>query len=280
MENQVNVLLESLMQMLQNSILFFPKVILALVVFVIGLYLAGLTARLVRRAMERRRTDPEAAVLITKISRWSVILLAAMVALQQVNFNVTAFLTGLGILGFTVGFALQDVSKNFVAGLLLLIQQPFDVGNAIKVTDFAGTVMAIDLRATEIHTFDGQIVLIPNADVFTNPIINYTRAKKRRVEVSVGVAYESDLEEVSRLAVDAIASVPGLLDDPAPIVHYQAFGSSTIDWTIYYWIDTGQTDPFTARDVGMQNIKAVFERAKIDMPYPTQRVYVEQLSIA
>jgi small conductance mechanosensitive channel len=280
MENQVNVLLESLMQMLQNSILFFPKVILALVVFVIGLYLAGLTARLVRRAMERRRTDPEAAVLITKISRWSVIFLAAMVALQQVNFNVTAFLTGLGILGFTVGFALQDVSKNFVAGLLLLIQQPFDVGDAIKVTDFAGTVMAIDLRATEIHTFDGQIVLIPNADVFTNPIINYTRAKKRRVEVSVGVAYESDLEEVSRLAVDAIASVPGLLDDPAPIVHYQAFGSSTIDWTIYYWIDTGQTDPFTARDVGMQNIKAVFERAKIDMPYPTQRVYVEQLSIA
>lgn len=277
MQNQVNVILESLMQMLQNFILFLPKVILALVVFVIGLYVAGLTSRLVRRAMQRRKTDPEAALLVTKIARWSVIFLAAMVALQQVDFNVTAFLTGLGILGFTVGFALQDVSKNFIAGLLLLIQQPFDVGDSIKVTDFAGTVMVIDLRATEIHTFDGQIVLIPNADVFTNPIINYTRAKKRRVEVSVGVGYESDLEEVARLATDAIASVPGLLDDPAPIVHYQAFGPSTIDWTIYYWIDTAQTDPFTARDVGMQNIKVALEKANVDMPYPTQRLYLEQV---
>lgn len=277
MENQVDVLLESFMQMLQNFILFLPKVILALVVFVIGLYLAGLTSRLVRRAMERRKTDPEAALLVTKIARWSVIFLAAMVALQQVDFNVTAFLTGLGILGFTVGFALQDVSKNFVAGLLLLIQQPFDVGDSIKVTDFAGTVMVIDLRATEIHTFDGQVVLIPNADVFTNPIINYTRAKKRRVEVSVGVGYESDLEQVARLAKDAIASIPGLLDDPAPIVHYQAFGPSTIDWTIYYWIDTAQTDPFTARDIGMQNIKVAFEKANVDMPYPTQRLYLEQM---
>ncbi|HEX6303851.1 MAG TPA: mechanosensitive ion channel [Anaerolineales bacterium] len=279
MENQVDVILESFMQMMQNFILFLPKVILALIVFIISLYLAGLTSRLVRRAMERRKTDPEAGLLITKITRWTVIFLGAMVALQQVDFNVTAFLTGLGILGFTVGFALQDVSKNFVAGLLLLIQQPFDVGDSIKVTGFAGTVMVIDLRATEIHTFDGQVVLIPNADVFTNPITNYTRAKKRRVEVSVGVAYESDLEEVSRLAVDAIASVPGLLDEPAPLVHYQAFGPSTIDWTIYYWIDTGETDPFTARDVGMQNIKVAFERANIDMPYPTQRVYVEQLPV-
>ncbi len=276
MGNEVTTLSETLAQMLDRFINFLPSLIIALIVFVIGLYLAGLFARLVRRAMERRKADPEVILLISKSTRWAVIVLVTVAALQQVNFNVTAFLTGLGIVGFTVGFALQDVSKNFVAGLLLLIQQPFDVEDAIKVTDFAGTVRAIDLRATEIHTFDGQVVLIPNADVFTNPITNYTRALKRRVEVSLGVAYESDLEEVNQISIKAISSIPGILDDPAPVLHFQAFGPSTVDLTVFYWIDTGQTDPSTAKDIGMQKIKTAFEQANIDMPYPTQRVYLEQ----
>jgi small-conductance mechanosensitive channel len=94
-----------------------------------------------------------------------------VVSLQQVNFDVTAFLTGVGILGFTVGFALQDVSKNFVAGLLLLLQQPFVIGETIQVTGYTGEVTAITMRATEIKMEDGQLVMIPNATVFTSPIV-------------------------------------------------------------------------------------------------------------
>jgi len=99
------------------------------------------------------------------------LILGIIIALQQVNFNVTAFLTGVGILGFTVGFALQDVSKNFVAGLLLLLQQPFNIGETIQVAGYTGRVSAINMRATELGTHDGQIVLIPNATVFTSPIV-------------------------------------------------------------------------------------------------------------
>lgn len=263
---------ETLNQMLINFINFLPSLIIALIVFIAGLYFAGLMSRLVRRGLERRKTDPEVSILLAKITRWAVIVLGTMAALQQVEFDVTAFLTGLGIVGFTIGFALQDVSKNFVAGLLLLIQQPFDVGDSIRVTDFAGTVMAIDLRATEIHTFDGQVVLIPNADVFTNPITNFTRATKRRVEIQVGVAYGSDLAEVTRLALEAVSSVPGLLMDPEPVVHFQGFGASSIDLTVFYWIDTGQTDLFTAKDIGLQQLKQSIERAGIEIPYPIQMV--------
>jgi small conductance mechanosensitive channel len=262
--------------MLLNFVDFLPRLIVALIVFIVGLYLAGIFARMVRRGLERRKTDPELTLLASKVTRWAVIVLGTLAALQQVDFNITAFLTGLGIVGFTIGFALQDVSKNFVAGLLILIQQPFDIGDAIKVTDYAGTVIAIDLRATELHTFDGQVVFIPNAEVFTNPITNYTKASKRRVNLSAGVAYESDLEEVTQTALEAVSSIPGLLQDPAPTLHFQGFGGTTIDLTLFYWIDTNQTDPFTAKDLGLKEIKVAFERAGIEMPYPTQRVYLQQ----
>jgi small conductance mechanosensitive channel len=276
MTDQFTSISDALNQMLLNFVEFLPKLVVALIVFIVGLYLAGIFARMVRRGLERRKTDPELTLLASKVTRWAVIVLGTLAALQQVNFNITAFLTGLGIVGFTIGFALQDVSKNFVAGLLILIQQPFDIGDAIKVTDYAGTVIAIDLRATELHTFDGQIVFIPNADVFTNPITNYTKASKRRVDLSAGVAYESDLEEVSQTALEAISSIPGLLQDPAPTLHFQGFGGTTVDLTLFYWIDTNQTDPFTAKDIGLKEIKVAFERAGIEMPYPTQRIYLEQ----
>jgi small conductance mechanosensitive channel len=276
MTDQLTSVPDALNQILLNFVEFIPRLIVALIVFVVGLYLAGIFARMVRRGLERRKTDPELTLLASKITRWAVIVLGTLAALQQVNFNITAFLTGLGIVGFTIGFALQDVSKNFVAGLLILIQQPFDIGDAIKVTDYAGTVIAIDLRATEMHTFDGQVVYIPNADVFTNPITNYTKASKRRVDLSAGVAYESDLEEVTQTALEAISSIPGMLQDPAPTLHFQGFGDTTIDLTLFYWIDTNQTDPFTAKDVGLKSLKVAFERSGIEMPYPTQRVYLEQ----
>jgi small conductance mechanosensitive channel len=198
-----------------------------------------------------------------------MIVLAITIALQQVGFNLTAFLTGLGIVGFTIGFALQDVSKNFVSGLLLLIQQPFNIGETIEVTGFTGTVISINLRATEMHTLDGRVVLIPNADVFTNPITNFSRAVARRVALEVGVDYESDLEGVRQVAINAIGSVHGLLGTPPPQITFQAFGLSAIEMTVYYWIDTVQTDPATAKDEGLVAMKGAFARAGIHMPYPT-----------
>ena len=269
---------ETFQNLLIKFIDFLPALITALVVFFASLYLAGVSSNVVSRALKRREADPEIVSLGSKITRWAVIILGILVALQQINFNVTAFLAGLGIVGFTVGFALQDVSKNLVAGVLLLIQQPFDIGDSINVAGFSGYVIAIDLRATEIHTYDGQVVFIPNGEVFTNPITNITRASKRRVEVSAGVAYESDPDMVRKVALEAMASIPGLLVDPAPFVRFQSFGGSTFDLAVFYWIDTGQTDPVAAKDAGLVALKNAFTKAGINMPYPTQSLLLKQYS--
>ncbi len=257
-----------------------PGLIAAVVIFFITLYIAGLVSRGVRRGLLRRSVNSQAVLLMTNISRWTVLTLGVIVALQQVGFNLTAFLTGLGIVGFTIGFALQDVSKNFIAGLLMLIQQPFSIGEAISVAGFGGKVITIDLRATEMHTWDGQVVLIPNATIFTSPITNYSRAVRRRVDIAIGVSYTSDMEKVRSIALGAIRGIPGLLEDPAPQLLFQGFGSSTIDLILYYWINTGQNDPFVAKDAGLVAIYSAFQSAGIEMPFPTQTLLFQRQAIA
>lgn len=271
MENLFN-----LASLMEQFLLFLPKLVSALVIFVFGLYLAGVLAKGVHRAMKHRQKDPELTDLFRKITRWTVIILGTTAALQTVGFNLTAFLTGLGIVGFTIGFALQDVSKNFVAGMLLLLQQPFEIGDRIKVKDFTGSVKAVDLRATIIQTLDGLIVTIPNADVLTNPITNYSRNDTRRLELRIGVAVDTDLEKAREVTLQAIAELPGVLAEPAPKVVYESFGDFTINYSLYCWINTRETDFVSAKDAGLVKVNHALTQAGIDMPFPTQVVYIRQ----
>jgi small conductance mechanosensitive channel len=253
-----------------------PKAIVAMVILVISLYLAGLISKVVRKALEKRNMDHEVKLVLTNITRWSVIGLGIFVALQQMGFDLSAFLVSLGVVGFTIGFALQDISKNFVAGILLLLQQPFDIGNAIDVNGFSGTVLNVDLRATEIRTFDGKIVLIPNADVYSSPIINFSREDNRRLELTLGVASDADLELARETALDMVSTLEGVLTDPAPQVVYNNFGPSSIDFTLYFWIDTKKQGILDARDQAVVKINTAFIEKGIEIPYPVQTVITKE----
>lgn len=252
-----------------------PKLVVALLIFLVSLYLAKLVSGILLRMMERRKVNSGAERLVSETVRWSIIVYGSVMALQQFT-DVTAFLAGLGILGFTVGFALQDVMKNFAAGVLLLLQKPFRMGDNISVAGFDGTVTAIDLRSTEIRTFDGRTVIVPNADVLNHAIINFTRSVNRRIELTVGVAYGSDLEVVQKLAMEAVGQVPGLLDDPAPQVVSRNFGDSSINFTVFYWVDTAQISLFAAQDAGLKLIKRAFQEQGIEIPYPIRTVMMKQ----
>lgn len=244
-----------------------PKLAVALLIFLASLYLAKLTSGILLRALERRKVNSGAERLVSETIRWSIIIYGSVMALQQFA-DVTAFLAGLGILGFTVGFALQDVMKNFAAGVLLLLQKPFRIGDTISVASFDGIVAAIDLRSTEIRTFDGRAVIVPNADVLNHAIINFTRSVNRRIELPVSVAYGSDPEQVQKMVLEAVGQVPGLLDDPAPQVVVRNFGDSSINFTVFYWVDTARVGLFAAQDAGLKLIKRAFHEHNIEMPYP------------
>lgn len=260
-------------EFLSQIVAFLPQLGLGIGVFLLTLIVSNWIGSLVAKQLRRREVDGELIILLQMLSKWSIRILGIMIALEMIMpGRFGSLIAGLGIAGFTLGFALQDVAKNFIAGILLLLQQPFNIGESIEVSGYSGTVLNISLRTTEIRTSDGRYVIIPNGDVFVSPIVNFSKAASRRLEISVGVAYDTDLDQVARVAIEALNKIPGLLDDPAVSVMFQNFGDSAIEFTAYCWIDTAKVGLGDAKDAGVKVLKKAFEHNGIDIPYPTQKV--------
>lgn len=249
-----------------------PNLITALLIFVVSLYLARILSNTLRRVLSKRRAPAGVTHILAQLMLWSVIVIGTITALQRF-FNVTAFLTGLGIIGFTVGFALQDVMKNFASGIILLLQQPFNVGEVIGVKGFDGTVMAIDLRSTEMRATDGRVIILPNADVLSNPIINYSRANQRRVDLTLNLPHTSDAKTVRRIVLDAIRSVEGYMTTPEPLIVFNNLTNSALELNANFWIDVTKNDIAHAKDDVILNVKSAFGDEGIEIPHPVQAVY-------
>lgn len=258
-----------------GAINLLPGILTAALIVIVSLYLARLISRLLDKILTTRKADAGVTQLLTRLVYWAVLAIGLITALQRF-FDVTAFLAGLGILGFTVGFALQNILQNFVAGIILLVQQPFSVGDSIEVEDRGGTVLAINLRTTEMRTWDGRIVIIPNSDVLSHTITNLTRATNRRIEIPLGISYTSDPETARRAILQALESVPGYLNEPQAMVVFNTFGDSSIGMTIYFWIDTDEVGVFAAQDAALTGIKQALDRQGIEIPYPIRTVYLQQ----
>jgi len=172
---------------------------------------------------------------LTKLLRNSIIL-----ALEQIApGRFTSLIAGLGIGGIAIGFGLQDIINNFISGILILLQQPF------------------------------RIVIIPNGDVYTSSVVNFSKSVHRRVSLTVGVGNDSDLDKVARITHQVIAGLPGVLKDPQPSVTFRNFGESSIDFTLLFWTDTMEVGINDAQDAAIKALKEVFDREGIDLPYPT-----------
>lgn len=246
-----------------------PNILTAILILVVSYYAGVLLGRVLKRVLERHNAEVGVIYLLSRGLKWTIISLGFIAALQ-IFFNVTAFLAGLGIIGFTIGFALQNIMQNFVSGVILLVQQPFKVGHVVSVAGYDGTVLKIGLRTTEMKTLDGRLVFLPNADVLSQPIINFTRASLRRVDLPIGVSYSADPENVRNLILAEVKDIPGCMNDPEPTVLFQSFGASSIDLTLFFWVDTTITSNVAAKDAVLVRIKKAFAEAGIDIPSHVQ----------
>ncbi len=249
----------------ENFIRGIPNLLTALVIFAVSLYLARGASRVVRRVLARRKAPEGVSQLLAELTRVCLIAIGGITALERF-FDVTAFLAGLGIIGFTVGFALQDVMKNFAAGVILLIQQPFEVNEVIGAAGFDGTVLRIDMRSTELKALDGRIVSIPNAEILAHPIVNYTRAERRRVELALRVDYAADTNTARRAVLNAVRQAPGFVTEPPPLVVFSNFGDAALELTAHFWIDTAQTNPPAAKDAALSLVKNALDEEQIEIP--------------
>ena len=257
-----------------NLIKGIPNLLTALGIFVVSIYFAKVSSRVLTRVLKVRKAPEGVTQLLAQLAFGAVIVFGVITALQRF-FDVTAFLAGLGILGFTVGFALQDVMKNFAAGIILLLQRPFHVGETIGVKDYDGTVLEIDLRSTEMRAVDGRIVIIPNADILANPIVNYTRATLRRVDLSLSLPHEAEPNIARQLVLDAVQSVIGFVKEPMPMVMFNNLTSSALEMTVNFWVDVTKNNPAEAKNSALLNVKSAFGREGIQIPYPIQKVVTQ-----
>ncbi|HLO29641.1 MAG TPA: mechanosensitive ion channel [Anaerolineales bacterium] len=253
-----------------------PKLLSALAIFILSLYLARLVSNMLRRVLQRHKAPAGVVQLLGQLTLWAIIVAGTISALQRF-FEVTAFLTGLGIIGFTIGFALQDIMKNFASGVILLLQQPFHVGETIGVKGFDGTVLAIDMRSTEMRSADGRVVILPNADILSNPIVNYSRANERRVDFTLNLSHSSEPDTVRQIVLEAIQDVEGFVREPQPVIVFNSLTDSALELNANFWIDVTKTNPLHAKDAALLKVKSVFSEQGIEIPHPVQALLSTQV---
>lgn len=263
--------------LLTSFINFLPKLISGIVIFILTIIGSGFIAKWVRKLAKKKIESKEMLQLIFRIVKWIILIVGTIFALDQVDFNVTSFIAGLGVAGFTIGFALQDIAKNFISGIMLLYRQPFNLGEYVRVAELDGKVKEINVRDTVIETRDGELIIIPNKEVFENPIINFTHSQYRRREVKIGLGYEEDAERASDIFINAIKQIEGVEVDKDIIVRAEALGDSTLSLSALYWVDQQENDILKVQSDVIKAIKTASEENQINLPYPIQTVFIRNL---
>lgn len=215
-----------------------PKIGGALAVLAIGWWLSGLVARIIRKAMERGNVDEGIRTFLYSCLKVVFKVIAIITALATLGMNVTTLVAALGTAGVTIGLALKDSLSNFASGVLILFNNTFKVGDYIEVEGQAGTVKRIELMFTTLATADNKRLVIPNSVMTSDMIINYTAKSTRRLELSVGVAYNSDIATVKNAIMSALKASEHVHWENQPVIGIASFDDSAIAFDIKVWVDT------------------------------------------
>ena len=252
--------------------------LLSVLLFVAILIVARWLARLTRRVTERalRHSDQSVSQLLKEmlisISGTIVFLVGVLVALSQVGVSVTPMIAGLGVVGFIVGFALQDTLSNFAAGAMILAYRPFDTGDFISAAEVEGEVRKMNLVNTTIVTIDNRVLIIPNSKIWGGVIMNFTGQHLRRTDVIYSVSYGDDLDHVQRVLEELIASDQRFLTEPAPIVRVKQFSDSSIDFLVRAYAKTEEYwETLWALN---KAVKQRFDAEGITIPFPQRDVHL------
>jgi small conductance mechanosensitive channel len=275
-----DVLQEAVTQLGAGFVAWLPLLALALVVLVLALIATRYVVHGVERGMRRSRIDDTVQRLVSMLLRVGLVIVSFLVAMSVAGISVGAALAGLGLAGLALAFALQSILENFIAGLLILIRKPFRAGDQIISGEFEGTVEDIDLRVTRLIDYDGELVLIPNATVFTEPLINLTRRGKRRTRVTVGIDYRDDHDAAGEILREATAATEGVLPDPAPNAWVVELGDSSVDFEVNYWTAPDIRSVRSTQDRVLRACKTAVEAAGMTIPWPIRTLAADKDPLA
>ncbi|MBL1179463.1 mechanosensitive ion channel family protein [Pantanalinema sp. GBBB05] len=275
MNIEISAAWEKVQGMINGAIALLPNVVLALIVFGIFFAIGGSIRHLVRRLTLKRRHARNLGLILGRLAQWSTILIGLFISLSIVIPTLRAgdLVQLLGISGVAIGFAFRDILQNFLAGILILLTEPFQLDDQIIFKDFEGTVESIQTRATTIRTYDGRRIVIPNSELFTNSVTVNTAFEHRRLEYDIGIGYGDDISEAKQLILAAINETHGVLQSPAPDAIVVGLAESTVNIRARWWVKPPRrAEVLDLQDRVLTAIKQKLMENGIDLPFPTQQI--------
>ncbi|BAY89311.1 MULTISPECIES: mechanosensitive ion channel family protein [unclassified Tolypothrix] len=275
MNAEISAVWQQIQGMIDGFIVLLPNLVLALIVFVIFFLIARAIKRMVKRVTRNRRQARNLGLVLGRLAQGTTILVGLFIALSIVipTFRAGDLVQLLGISGVAIGFAFRDILQNFLAGILILLTEPFQINDQIVFKNFEGTVESIETRATTIRTYDGRRIVIPNSELFTNSVTVNTAFESRRLQYDVGIGYGDDIDQAKQLILEAMHSLDEVLSDPAPDVLVMELAESTVNIRARWWIKPPRrADDLASRDRVLTAIKKTLTANGIDLPFPTQQI--------
>lgn len=265
--------MEEIIPKLQEWIVLYGiRVVAAFVILFVGWLMAKGFRSLIRGLLHRWHVDETLVSFASSLSYFAVLGFAVIAMLGKLGVETASFVMVIGSAGLAIGLALQGSLANFAAGILLIIFKPFLAGDFIEGGGAMGTVIDIGIFTTKINSPDNKKIIIPNAKLTTEKIVNYTFQKTRRIDIVAGVSYSDDIDHVKQVLTDILSKDERILKDPPPMIGLMELGSSSVNFVVRPWVKTADYWPvFFATQ---ESIKKRFDAEGISIPFPQQDVHL------
>ncbi len=250
------------------------KVIAALAIFIIGRWVAKGIRKIIERIMAKSKVDPTLISFTANLAYIGLLAFIVIAALGQLGIQTTSFIAVLGAAGLAVGLALQGSLSNFAAGFLLIIFRPFKVGDLIEGAGVFGVVEAIQIFTTQLKTADNKTVIVPNAKLTDDNIVNWTVKGTRRVDLVVGIGYEDDIDKARSLMNEVIAADDRILKNPEPQIAVSELADSSVNFVVRPWVKVN--DYWGVYFDLTEKIKKAFDANGVSIPFPQRDIHVYQ----
>jgi len=248
------------------------RILAALAIFVVGRIVARMLQRGLRRLMTAQEVDQILQTFVANLAFWTVMTFVIIASINQLGVQTTSLIAVMGAAGLAVGLALQGSLSNFAAGVLIVVFRPYRVGDWVEAAGIAGSVEQVQILTTMLKTGDNKRIIVPNSQIMSSIITNYSANETRRIDMIVGVSYDDDLDKVRTAINEVIAADERVLKDPACMIAVAELADSSVNFAVRPWVRTA--DYWTVKFELTEAIKKRFDREGISIPFPQRDVHV------
>lgn len=248
------------------------RILTAILILILGRWIAMFLRRFTVQMMKRSKVEQTVVSFLSNLIYYTLLVFVIIAALNRLGLQTTSFIAIIGAAGLAIGLALQGSLSNFAAGFLLIIFRPIRVGDYVDVAGVSGTVEKIEIFTTQLKTPDNKTVIIPNAKVTGDNIVNWSVKGTRRVDLTVGIGYDSDIDKAKEIITGILAQDARVLSDPPAVVAVGALGESSVDLIARPWVNSADYWNFYWET--LEKIKKNFDAADISIPFPQRDVHL------